>query len=380
MEELEESTLNLIYKRQVRSSLSAYVIILLVLGAFLSLPLVKVDVVTSVRGMVRPVQEPAEILSNVSGMVERSVLMDNRKIAAGDTLIWIKTDLLKARIDAHQNRIRIHKESVTDIRLILENQLPLRTSHYVQSNRNHQANIARLKIQKEFLQDEHKTSKTLFNQQVISRHEYEKSLNQLREICARETDLCEAYKSSLEEDLLRINLEISQLSDDVIQIQANLNEYYLIAPVAGTLYNSRSLSAGSVVHPGMSLAMISPTGLLVAECFIDPGHIPSVKEGTRVKLRFDDSGFRSHHPLETHVDLLDQEVTLFNGTTAYRIRCTLDNSPIYYANGSVETVRNGMTFTASFILFRRSVAALILEKANLWINPTASYQNHETGS
>ena len=380
MEELEESTLNLIYKRQVRSSLSAYVIILLVLGAFLSLPLVKVDVVTSVRGMVRPVQEPAEILSNVSGMVERSVLMDNRKIAAGDTLIWIKTDLLKARIDAHQNRIRIHKESVTDIRLILENQLPLRTSHYVQSNRNHQANIARLKIQKEFLQDEHKTSKTLFNQQVISRHEYEKSLNQLREICARETDLCEAYKSSLEEDLLRINLEISQLSDDVIQIQANLNEYYLIAPVAGTLYNSRSLSAGSVVHPGMSLAMISPTGLLVAECFIDPGHIQSVKEGTRVKLRFDDSGFRSHHPLETHVDLLDQEVTLFNGTTAYRIRCTLEDAQIHYTNGTSEAVRIGMTFTASFILFRCSVAALILEKANLWVNPTVSTQNHETGS
>jgi len=372
MEELEDSTLSLIYRRQVRSSLPAYVIIFLVLGAFSSLPLVKVDVVTSIKGMVRPVQEPSEILSNVSGMVERSVLMDNKKFAAGDTLVWIKTDLLKARKNAHHNRIRIQEASVKDICLILENQMPLHTSHYVQSHRNHQANIARLDIQKEFLQDEHKTSKTLFNQQVISRHEYEKALNQWREVCARETDLCEAYKSSLEEGLLRINLEITQLSDEITQINANLNEYYLIAPVAGTLYNSRSLSAGSVVHPGMSLAKISPTGLLVAECFIDPGHISSVKEGTRVKLRFDDSGFRSHHPLETRVDLLDKEVSLFNGKPAYRIRCTLDNSPIYYANGSIETVKNGMTFTASFILFRCSVAALILEKANLWVNPTES--------
>ena len=372
MEELEDSTLSLIYRRQVRSSLPAYVIIFLVLGAFSSLPLLKVDVVTSVKGMVRPVREPTEILSNVSGMVERSVLLDNRKFAAGDTLVWIKTDLLKARINALQNRTRIHEASKTDIRLILENHLPLHTSHYIQLHRNHQANIARLEIQKEFLQDEHKTSKTLFNQQVISRHEYEKALNQWREICARETDLCEAFKSSLEEGLLGINLEISQLSDNIAQIHANLNEYYLIAPVAGTLYNSRSLSAGSVVHPGMSLAKISPTGLLVAECFIDPGHISSVKDGTRVKLRFDDSGFRSHHPLETRVDLMDQEVTLFNGTPAYRIRCTLDNAPIYYANGSIETVKNGMTFTASFILFRRSVAALILEKANLWVNPTES--------
>ncbi len=372
MEELEDSTLNLIYKRQVRSSLPAYFIILLVLGAFSSLPLVKVDVVTSVRGMVRPVQEPSEVLSNISGMVERSLLMDNRKFAAGDTLVWLKTDLQKARINAHQNRINIHEASAKDIRLILENNSPHFTSHYVQSHRNNQANIARIEIQKEFLLDEHKTSKTLFNQQVISRHEYEKSLNQLREICARETDLKESYKSSLEEGLLRINLEISQLSDDLTQIHAKLSEYFLIAPVAGTLFCSRSLSNGSVVHSGMSLAKISPTGLLVAECFIDPGHIPSVKEGTRVKLRFDDSGFRSHHPLETQVDILDQEVSIFNGTPAYRIRCTMDNPLIYYANGSVETVRNGMTFTASFILFRRSVAALILEKANLWVNPTES--------
>ena len=125
MEELEDSTLNLIYRRQVRSSLPVYVIILLVLAAILSLPLVKVDVVTSVKGMVRPVLEPAEILSNVSGTVERSVLMDNRMFAAGDTLVWIKTDILKARIYAHQNRIRIHEASKTDIHLILEDRLPL---------------------------------------------------------------------------------------------------------------------------------------------------------------------------------------------------------------------------------------------------------------
>jgi HlyD family secretion protein len=380
MEQLEDSTLNLIYRRQVRSNLPAYVIIVLIIGAFSSLPLVKVDVVTSVKGMVRPLQEPAEIFSPISGIVDRSVLMENRRFTARDTLVWIKADLLKARIDANQARIEIHRESVADIGLILDNQIPLHTSHYIQSYRNHQAARARLEIQKEFLLGEHKTAETLFGQQVISRHEYEKALSQYRDICARETDLCEAYKSNLEGDLLRINLEIGRISDEVIITLTTLDEYCLVAPVTGTIYNSRSLSAGSVVHPGMSLAMISPSGSLVAECYIDPRQIPLVKEGTRVKLRFDDSGFRSHHPQETEVDLLDQEVTLINGTPAYRIRCTLDDAQIHYTNGTSEAVRIGMTFTASFILFRCSVATLILEKANLWVNPTVSTQNHETGS
>jgi multidrug resistance efflux pump len=380
MEELEDSTLNLIHRRQVRSNLPAYVLILLMTGALSALPLVKVDVVTSVKGMIRPIERPAEIFSNISGTVERSVLLENRRFNAGDTLVWIKTEILEAQIDAQQKRIKIHRESVTDIRLILDNKLARHTSHYIQSYRNHQAARSRLTIEKEFLHGDYRTALTLFNQQVISSHEYQKSRTKYRDICAQEADLCEAYKTQLEVELQRINLEIARISDEVSLTNTSLDEYYLLAPLAGTVYNSRNLSAGSVVYPGMSLAKISPSGLLVAECYLIPGQIPSVKEGTKAKLRFDDSGFRTHFPLETEVDLLDQEVTLFNGTPLYRIQCTLDGSQIRYANGSKETVKNGMTFTASFVLFRCSVAALILQKAKLWIRPTTSTQNHEKGS
>lgn len=344
------------------------------------MPLIKVDVVTRVRGMVRPIHEPAEVYSSISGIVDKSVLLDNQKFKAGDTLVWIKTDLLDARIQADQDRIRIHEESVADIDLLLANHLPFHTSHYIQSYRNHQAAHSQLRIQKEFLQSEYKTAEALFRQEVISRHEYEKTLAQYRELCAKEADLCESYKSHLEEDLLRINLEIGRISDEITLTKSSMDKYLIVAPLSGTLYHSKSLSEGSVIHPGMSLAMISPSGLLVAECYLDPGQIPSVKKGTRVKLRFDDFGFRVHQPLETEIDLLDQEVTLFNGRPSYRIRCTLNEPLIHYTNGPAERVRNGMTFTASFILFRRSLAALVWGKAKLWINPTESIHTHEKGS
>ncbi|MEN8202272.1 MAG: HlyD family efflux transporter periplasmic adaptor subunit [Bacteroidota bacterium] len=380
MEELENSTLDLIYRRRVRSHFPGYVVVFLIVLAISSLPLVKVDVVTSVRGMVRPVNEPSELFSPLGGMVDSSILMDNRPVDAGDTLVWIRRDLPEAKITGCQERIRIQQASAADIQGILAGKKPLKTTQYRQSYRNHLAARSRLEIRKEFLLGEYNTAQILYTDEVISRHEFEKAQSSFRDICARESDLCEEYKSILEGDLFRIQSEIKQIWDEIRLTQSSLDEYFILAPASGILYESRGLSSGSVIHAGMSLGMISPSGLLAAECYLNPAHIASVEEGSRVKLRFDDGGFRTHHPLDAEVDLLDEEVCVYNGIPSYRIRCTLHDTKIRYTNGSCETLKNGMTFTASFILFRHSLASLILEKANLWVNPSLTVSRDEKGS
>ena len=130
----------------------------------------------------------------------------------------------------------------------------------------------------------------------------------------------------------------------------------------------------------MPLGKISPSGELTAECYLHPGLIASVKKGSRVKLRIDDRGFRSHHPLEARVDQVDEEISMYGGIPCYRIRCALQDTKIRYTNGSTQAIKNGMTFTASIFLFRQSLASLILDKANLWLNPSASAGKNEKGT
>jgi len=377
MEQLEDSTLDLIYRRRVRPHFPGYVVILIVLAVIFSLPFVKVDVVTSVRGMVRPVEESSELFSSLSGIVESSILKDNLQVDAGDTLVWIRRVLPEARIVAYLERMRIIQASARDIQLILAGKKPVNTTQYRQSHKNHLSERSRLEIQKEFLSGEYSTAQVLYKEEVISLHEFEKARSSYRDICAKESDLDEAYKSFLEEDLFRIQTEIKQIKNNIRLTQSSLDEYFILAPVPGTLYKCRSLSTGSVIHSGMSLGMILPSGLLAAECYINPGHIASVHKGSRVKLRFDDLGFRTHYPLEAQVDLLDREVSVFNGLPSYRIRCTIADPKIRYTNGSWESLKNGMTFTASILLFRHSLASLILEKANLWANPSAIDSNEK---
>lgn len=380
MEELEDSTLDLIYRRRVRSNFAGYAIILFIVVLISSLPLVKVDVVTTVRGMVRPVNEPSELFSSLGGLIDSSILVDNTPVEAGDTLVWIRRDLPEAKMLAYEKRIRIKQASAEDIHFILRGGNPCKTAHYQQSHRNHRAALSHLEIEKKFLSGEYKIAQSLYNDEVISLHEFEKARSTYQDVCAKESDLLETYKSTLEADLFRIQSEILQIKDEIRLLQSSLSEYFILAPVRGAIFNCRSLAAGSVIHAGMSLGKISPAGMLAAECYIDPGQGASVKEGTRVKIRFDDTGFRTHHPMETQVDLMDEEVSVYKGKPSYRIRCKLPDLQIRYTNGSKETLKNGMTFTASFVLFRHSLASLILEKANLWVNPSEARYRDERGS
>ena len=84
MNQLEDSTLDLIFRRRVRSYYPGYVIIVLIFGLVLVLPLVKVDVVTSVRGMIRPFEEPAEVGSAITGILDSTILKNNQQVKAGE--------------------------------------------------------------------------------------------------------------------------------------------------------------------------------------------------------------------------------------------------------------------------------------------------------
>lgn len=372
MDHLEDSTLDLIFRRRVRSYFPGYLILLIILGSVMVLPLVEVDVVTTTRGMIRPLHEPVDISSPLTGILDSTILENNLQVTAGDTLVWIRRDIPRTRIEAYQNTIETNQDLIRDIRSILEGKIPALTTRYLQSYRNHLSTLSSLQLQEKFLHDEFQTAKKLFEEEVISMHEYEEALSQYQIICARISDTREQYRYQLEEELYQLRQETRQSSAEIALIHSTSRDYYVLAPVSGAVLNCPGINAGSVIHSGTSMGTISPSGNLVAECYLPPGIIPVVKMGTRVKLRFDhpQSRFRPH--LEAVVDYMDKDITSINGNPVCRIRCSLENPRIQYANGTQEIIRKGMTFTANIILFRQSLANLILDRANRWANPAES--------
>ncbi len=372
MIQLEDSTLDLISRRRVQSFLPGYAIIILVIGVAVALPLVNVDVVTNCRGMVRPFIESTEVCAPISGILDNSIISNNMNVEAGDTLVWIRKDLPEVKLKAHRKLIKQNMASIRDITLIIKGKTPRETSLFKQSYKNHHATLSHLKLQKEFLYREYSTAEKLYHEEVISLHEYETARSDYLIIDAKVSQDIESYRDMLETEIHHLEKDNSRLLNEIDLIQSTLHDYCIIAPLSGTLHNCQGITSGSIIHSGSSLGTISPLGKLVAECYLDPGSIPVVHVGTRVKLRFDKPQYGYHSTLETKVDYIEKDVSIVNGNHLYRIRCSLDNPLTSFSYGSMDPIRKGMTFTANMILFRCSLASLLLDKVNNWGNPAES--------
>ena len=372
MDQLEDSTLDLIYRRSVRSCHPGYVVMLMIAGAITALPMVKVDVVTTAAGMIRPLEESAGILSPISGILDSTILTSNRVVQAGDTLAWISKEQPEARIREYSWLIDRNSAPIRDIRKILDGQKPEETGRFIQSCRNHLSALSCLQIRKEFLEKAYRTATDLFSAEVIPLHEFEQAETDYRLICAEINDLEQQYRNQLEEELYRLEQENANYQGEINLNRSMLHNYYIVAPASGTIHNCSGLTAGSVIHSGMALGSVSPEGSLVAECFLDPGSIQGIGKGTRVRLRIDGSGYGRHAHVDARVDHIEKDVILKEGVPVYRIRSILDSPFIVQADGERKQVVKGMTFTASFVLFRRSLASLLLEKVTRRVHPAGS--------
>ncbi len=371
MKELEDSTVNLIYRRRLRSFHAGYVIILIISGIIIALPLVDIDIVTTAGGMIRPQKEPAEIFSSIAGTIDSTILSNNRLVTSGDTVVWIKRTLPDARIREYERLQRRNERSIADISAMLNGDAPSLTARYIQSNTSHLATLEHMKIREGFLQKEYFTAKELFGQEVIPLHEYELAKSDYQIMSAKINDLEESYRKQLEDDLNRLLLENASYTGEIALINSALKDYYIIAPVTGSLNNCPGLTSGSVIQPGKSLGIISPSGSLVAECYLSPAGITGICPGSSVKLRLNGHESRHHAYIETTVDQISSDVIVVNGEPVYRIRCGLKTPWVYRSDGTRELLIKGMTFTASIIRFRQSLASLLVERVNRWANPSS---------
>jgi multidrug resistance efflux pump len=366
MDPLEGTTLELIHRRRVGSFYPGYTIILLVVGLIVALPLVKVDVVCISGGMIRPHQEPSELIAPVTGVVDWTDLKDFRHVMAGDTLLEFKHKVPEARINEYQEMIGYHQNSLHDINSILDGRNPTETSRYIQSFRNHLTQLEQVQVEQNFLFDEFSAAETLYHQMVIPIREFEESRSHYLSARVKYDGLKESYKSLLEEELFRLEMENRRLQSEIDAISASVTDQNIVAPVSGILHQCRGITGGSVLYSGGTLGFISPDGPLVAECYVNTRDITDIESGQSVRIRFDRNVPGPGSTVHTSVDQIDPDAVIVNGEPLFRVRCFLSDS--------IHSIP-GMTFSASMLLRRATLISLLTEKMDLWVNPSITTES-----
>ena len=152
-----------------------WAIILFLLLLCVVLPLIEVNVYTTVRGVIKPDQERLLLRVNTTGQVVTSQLFPNATITKGDTLLRLaqpvvdeKKRLLVTQMDEHQHFL----DDLTQL-LTKKKRPKLKTATYQKQWQAFIAKSNEISLRKEKLKHDLNRAQSLFNNGIIPRIEWE---------------------------------------------------------------------------------------------------------------------------------------------------------------------------------------------------------------
>lgn len=361
-----------------RSKVIYWVIIILIISAFISLPLIYVDVAVRSRGFFQSGIERQPILAPCFGKVVYSDIEDGKVVTMGDTLMIIGSEAITAELSSVELRISENISAINDLNKLLAirlsgtriNLVKLGTQRYLAEY----TSLVRLielqaqsyhKIMSEYLR-----TKKLHDQKVISDAEYEVSYYAYR---SEQQNLAQVVAQTL----AKWELDLAQRRNDSIMLQAELlrcNEELrnriMIAPLSGEIIQSRDIQTGALVYNNQNIAEISPDGEIVGICYVSPKDIGMIKKGLKVVIQVDALKYTEWGLLDARITHISDDFILDEGQSAYfRVECKPERNYMSLKENVVAELKKGMTFNARIVITERSLYNLLFDKMDDWLNP-----------
>jgi multidrug resistance efflux pump len=347
-----------------------------VMLALFSLPLIFVDVVVPMTGIIRSAGERNEIKPLVAGTIDAVMAKENQYVSKGKVLLRMQTDALDTKIRLNQVQQMQKQQYIQDLSLLvhLNNasrlkvknlQSPLYRQQYaqlVQEISGH-GNIQRKK------QQEFTVAQYLYQKKVLTKREYEDKEYELRNVQVSYQSVIEQRLSQWQADLNTYTYSLIELQAEEKQLLKEKELYTIKAPIGGTLQQFAGKYVGSYLQVGEMIAIISPDSNLIAECYVSPKDIGQIHKGMSATFQIDAFDYNEWGTVSGRVTDIAKDVILLNNQPVFKITCQLNNTYLQLKNSYRGDLKKGMTLQARFSLTKRSLFQLLFDKADDWLNP-----------
>lgn len=355
-----------------RSSLIYILLIVFFMLILSTLPVVKVDVTVQARGTIRDVQNNVALSSPIQGQVLYHHLTEDRKVKKGEKLLVLNSSVLAAEQQRIEEQMKNALDSQHDLSALLRaeaNQPTLRSSVYQQAFSQYLRELNTLEIKKQYSLGVLQRSSKLYKEQIVAKVEFEKA--QLdADLASSELQLLEEQqRKSWEIEAQQIQQQLWELRSKQKLLQHQVQNYTVHAPNAGFLVQTAGIKAGSYIMPGQQLALISTQDSLLAEVYIPAHQIGYIHKSTQVRLLLDAYNFHEWGTIDGKVKEVSSEIKIVHKTPVLLAQVSLDRKALQLKNGYVGKLKKGMTLSAHFILQKRSLFALLYDKAEDWLDP-----------
>ena len=369
--EIIENTVECFHARISTRSKAIYsLILIMLLLAFVSLPLVQVDISSQSRGVIRSPYENTTIQSALYGEVVSYRMLENKTVQKGDTLIILNSDKLNEQIGLANRKIQENDLFISDIACLLSAKYnQLLTPKYRGEYYRYKAKLNEQQISVNYLRKELATQKSLAEQKVISNFDYLQSKNNYEKANEQLKALEQDYQTNWISEQTTLHQQNNELASNITQTEKEKQQYVILAPMSGSLLQVAGFQKGNFISPAQTLAYISSNNMLLAECYISPSDIGYIRQNQSATFQFDAFNYNDWGIVQGKVSQVLHDVVLIDQKPMFRVRCALDKNSLQLKNGYQGNIQKGLTFTARFKLNRRSLWQLLFDKVDNWLNP-----------
>ena len=360
---------NLIAKNKTKS-VSIYLVVVLAIAVFIALlPVIKVDISSQSRGIIRSKTDNVPVTSAVSGKITAIKLKNNLLVQKGDTLLIISTENLETEKQLNDTIYTANETILQDLERVLKGNSNLLTALIREEYYKFSTQKAELQSKVAQAQINFNRYKTLFDKGVIAKAEFEKYQFDLQFAKQALNSFVKQQMANWQNKKNELTLQLKNIAGNNNKLKIEAKNYVLIAPATGTIENFNGVQVGSVLNASQPIAQISPVDNLVVESTVLPNDIGLIKPNQKVKFQLDAFNYNQWGLLTGKVIDIDKNITLQENQAFFKVRCALDSKELKLKSGYKTQVSKGMTLTTRYIITRRSLFDLLFDKVDDWLNP-----------
>lgn len=345
--------------------------ILFLIGSGISLFFIKTDISMQSAGIIRSSSEPIEVTSPIVSEVVKTNIAENKFVKKGDTLVWLNNEKLSERIDHLNSIINQNSDFQTDLRNLCEGRFSytLETDLFKSVLAKYQQKLEEFSLEINLAERSFKRTKLLFEKEVLPATELEKQKFQLEKANENKKNFIKQSRSEWQQLLSEYELNNKKYKNEIRELLKDLKNHVILAPQTGYITNFNGVRSGSFVTTGQKIAVISPDDNLISEHYISPNDIGYLKNKMPAHFQVHAYNYREWGFASGEVIDISNEVYLLNNKPFFKIRCSLNEDYLALENGVKGDLKKGLTTTARFQITERSIAQLLFDKADDWLNP-----------
>ena len=365
------NTLENLTQKNKTKSISIYLVIVVALVVFISsLPLVKIDISSQSRGIIRSTTDNVPLTSLVNGKVVSVNLKNNRLVHKGDTLVQLTQESLNTEKYTNESIAGDLQNRISDLSRIVTSSNAVLTTPELQQEWN-SYNSKKSELESKITQAKivYDRNKQLFDKGIIARAEFEKYSFDYTYSQQSLSSLIKSQKSVWQNQKRDLENQLKNLKGTLNKIDVESKNYVIIAPISGTIENFSGIQVGSFLNTSQPIATISATDKLIVESSVSPSDIGLIHKNQKVKFQIDAFNYNQWGLLEGKVIDIDHNITIQGEQAFFKVRSVLNKTELQLKSGYKTKVSKGMTLTTRYILTRRSLFDLLFDKMDDWLNP-----------